>query len=199
MAQRSQPDVARPRQDRPEVEVRPARRHPTAPRRNPKGATIAKDRSNGVLFVITNPPSAEILIKNKKGETIKQASAQDGEFRTELPGGNYLVEVNSSDLAPFTNWIVLRPGGIRVVTADLAIVTGSIIIGLLETDAAIFVDGVQVKGWKKSEDMVEISDVLQGKHILRITHPTIMPYEKEIEVQAASSTIVMPRLHARDG
>jgi hypothetical protein len=193
MAQRTQPDVARPRQDRPEVEVRPARRPPPPPRRNPKGPTMAKDRSNGVLFVITNPPSAGILIKNKKGETVKQARAEDGEFRTELPGGNYLVEVNSSDLAPFSNWVALKPGGIRVVTADLAVNTGSIIIGLVETDAAIFVDGVQVKEWKKSENMVEIGDVLQGKHVLRITHPAIMPYEKEIEVQASSSTIVMPR------
>ena len=193
MAQRDYTEGARPRQDRPEVEVRPARKPPAPPRKAPKGATIAKDRSNGVLFVITNPPYAEILIKNKKGETVKQARAEGGEFRTELPGGNYLVEVNSSDMAPSSNWVVLKPGGIRVVTADLAIVTGSIIIGLVETDAAIFVDGVQVKEWKKSEDMVEIVDVLQGKHLLRITHPSITPYEKEIEVQSSSSTIVMPR------
>ena len=198
MAQRSQPDVARPRQGPPEVEVRPARRPPPPPR-NPRGLTTAKNRTNGVLFVITNPPSAEIVIKNNMGQTIKQTLADDGELRAELPGGTYVVEVSSSDLAPFTSKVVLRAGGIRVVTADLDVNTGSIIIGLVEDDALIFLDGMKVEERKRSENMVEIGDVLQGKHLLRITHPAIMPYEKEIEVQASSSTIVMPRFMPVDG
>ena len=191
-----QPEAARPNPRPPEVEVRPARRMPPPPPRSPRGLMTARDRTNGVLFVITNPPSAEIVIKNIQGETVKRTRADDGELRAELPGGTYLVEVTSPELTPYTSKIVVKPGGIRVVTADLNLNTGSIIIGLIEPDAVIYLDGEKLDDWKRNENMVEIEDVLQGKHVLRITHPTILPYEKEIEVQASSSTIVMPRFMA---
>ena len=135
-----------------------------------------------MLFVITNPPSAEIVIKNNQGETVKQSRANDGELRAELPAGAYLVQVTSSDLAPFSSKVILRPGGIRVVTADLKFNSGSIVIGPIEPDAIIFINGEKVAEWKRNENMAEIEDVLPGKHLLRIMHPNIAAYEKEIVI-----------------
>jgi hypothetical protein len=178
-----------------EVEIWPRKKAPlpTRPPAKPRGSMVPSSRSNGVLFVITNPPSAEIVIKNNQGETVKQSRANDGELRAELPAGPYLVQVTSSDLAPFSSKVILRPGGIRVVTADLKFNSGSIVIGPIEPDAVIFIDGEKVAEWKRNENMAEIEDVLPGKHLLRITHPNMAAYEKEIVVQASSTTIVMPR------
>lgn len=175
-----------------DVEVWPSKKPPLRPI-NPKGSKVPLSRANGVLFVITNPPTAEIVIKNNQGVTVKQTRANDGELRAELPAGTYLVEVTSSDLAPFASKVVLRQGGIRVVTADLKFNSGSIVIGPIEPDAVIFIDGEKVAEWKRNDNTVEIEDVLPGKHLLTITHPTIAPYEKEIIVQASSSTIVMTK------
>ena len=65
-AQRDYPEVEKPKPKAKVVKPRP-----------PRGAQTAQNRGNGVLFVLTEPPVAEVTIK-ARGATVKQGRRGDG-------------------------------------------------------------------------------------------------------------------------
>src|SRR5687768_17257081 len=113
-AQRDYPEVEKPKPKAKVVKPRP-----------PRGAQTAQNRGNGVLFVLTEPPVAEVTIK-ARGATVKQGRSEDGEFRAELPPGLYDVEVKSQRYQPFAAKASVRPVGTKPVEADLVPTVGSI-------------------------------------------------------------------------
>src|SRR6266478_5689578 len=63
-------------------EVKVSDRKPTTITRSPTGSRSVSRSSNGVIFVLTDPPNAEIAINGKHA-----ANAVNGEFRRELSAG----------------------------------------------------------------------------------------------------------------
>lgn len=183
-AQRDFPEVEKPK-PKPKV-VKP---------RRIVGPEKAQNRANGVLFVLTDPPVAQVLIKSG-GATVRQGRSEDGEFRAELPPGLYDVEVTSQRYQPFAAKASVRQVGTRPVQADLVPTVGSIFIGLgsLDTDVSLLIDGKKpVSITKRSENQLELENLSVGTHTLRITHPTIVPWESPVEVGGGATTNVTPR------
>ena len=163
--------------------------------RRPQGAQTAQNRGNGVLFVLTEPPVADVTIKSR-GATVKQGRSEDGEFRAELPPGLYDVEVKSQRYQPFAAKASVRQVGTKPVEADLVPTVGSILIGLgsVDTDASLYLDGRKITAVvKKGENQIELENLPVGEHTLRISHPTIVDWERKVEVAGGSTTTVTPR------
>jgi hypothetical protein len=178
----------------PEVDTPKAKPKVVKPRRI-VGPVKAQNRANGVLFVLTDPPIAQVLIKSG-GATVRQGRSEDGEFRAELPPGLYDVEVTSQRYQPFTAKASVRQVGTRPVQADLVPTVGSIFIGLgsLDTDVNLLIDGKKPVGVeKRGENQLEIDNLSVGTHTLRITHPSIVPWESPVEVGGGATTNVTPR------
>lgn len=183
-----------PQRDYPEVEKPKPKPKPPKPVR-PRGPRVAQNRANGVLFVLTDPPKASVLIKSGS-VTVKKGLSGDGQFRAELPPGLYRVEVTSDGYRPFTASASVKPVGTEPVQADLVPTTGSILVGLgsLDTDATILVDGKRPeKAVKVSENQIEIQGLEIGQHTLRISHASVVDWEKKVEVEGGATTTVTPR------
>ncbi len=183
-----------PQRDYPEVEKPKPKPKAVKPVR-PRGPRVAQNRGNGVLFVITDPPTASVHIKSGS-VTVKRGTSGDGQFRAELPPGLYRVEVTSDGYKPFTASASVKPVGTEPVQAELVPVTGSILIGLgsLDTDATITVDGKKPeKAVKVSENQIEIQGLEVGQHTLRISHASVVDWEKKVEVEGGATTTVTPK------
>ncbi len=191
---------------RQDVNIRPIRPPTTIIR--PKGPTKsrkAKVATNGVLFVLTDPLTADIIVKNSQGSEVKRESIQDGEFRAELTAGTYDIEVISAGYYPVARrGVLVKPPLAKIERAELKLTSGSITIGLgqIEPDTAtILIDertpaalNIKVR-IRREENQIEFDNVAEGFHTLSITHPSITPYRREkLEVQGGSRTILTPVL-----
>jgi hypothetical protein len=182
--------------DYPEVE-KPKAKPKTKPTR-PRGPQVAQNRANGVLFVLTDPPVANVVIKSR-GAAVRQGRSEEGQYRAELPPGSYDVEVTFENYRPFTAKAIVKQVGTQPVAADLVPTTGSVLIGLgsVDTDAKIFLDGQRLdKPARKSENQIEFEAIAAGTHTLRVTHPTIADWERAIEVEGGATTTVTPKFVA---
>ncbi len=148
--------------------------------------------------MLTEPPVANVVIKSR-GAAVRQGRSEEGQYRAELPPGPYDVEVTSENYKPFTAKATVRQEGTEPVNADLIPTTGSVLIGLgsVDTDVKIFLDGRRLdKPSRKSENQIEFEGIDAGTHRLRVTHPTIADWEREIEVGGGATTTVTPRFVA---
>src|SRR6266850_5365115 len=97
------------------VEKPPA---PVVRREVPKGPRVAQKRTNGVLFVLTEPLTANVIIKNSRGEILKKEESDNGELRAELPQGSYNIDVTAPNYYPQSQPKVLvsptQPRTVRV-------------------------------------------------------------------------------------
>ena len=165
------------------------------PAAQPKGSRVAQKRTNAVLFVLTEPAEALVLIKSR-GAVVKQGQSEDGEFRTELSPGTYDVEVTSAKHVSFTGKATVKTGEPKILPVGLTPTTGSILVGPVEPDVDISIDGAKPANIKiyKAENQVEIEEILAGFHSLRITHPTIADWEVEkIEVRGGFRSYIAPK------
>jgi hypothetical protein len=180
-----------------------ARRYPGSdpPPRTPskppvtRGAKNPTVKANGVLFVLTQPNSARVIIKNNQGGTVTQGVSREGEYRVELKPGKYNVEVMAEKYLTFTRETEVKRAQPEYVLADLTPTTGAVQIamGTLPEAAIVLIDGQKpAKLTRKTGNQIQIDDIDAGPHTLRITHPTIGDYEEKIEVQGGVITPVAP-------
>jgi hypothetical protein len=149
-----------------------------------------------VLFVLTDPARASVTIKSGRS-AVRQGQSEEGEFRVELPPGNYDLEVTSPDHLPFTGKALVKTDGPAIIPVELTPTTGSILVGPLEPDANILLNGKKPASVNihKAENQIELENVPVGLHSLRITHPAILDWERDgIEVQGGARTYVAPVL-----
>ncbi|HEY7544558.1 MAG TPA: carboxypeptidase-like regulatory domain-containing protein, partial [Blastocatellia bacterium] len=145
----------------------------------PKGSTVAaKPGVNGVLFVLTDPETAQVVVK-RGTEIVQRGRSDGGQFRAELSPGPYTIEVSADKYAPSTLRATVKLSGTEPLVAELVAQTGSIILGPVEADATILIDGQKPASMKvkKAENQIEIENIPSGLHTLRITHPTIADWE----------------------
>ncbi len=175
-----------------------ARKTPVRPR-GPMVAT--RPGVNGVLFVLTDPETAQIVIK-RGTEIVQQGRSVEGSFRTEIPPGVYSVEVSADRHKPATLTTTVKLSGTDPLIAELVSQVGSIILGPVEADATILIDGQKPEGIKvrKAENQIEIENVSVGLHTLRISHPTIADWERgRVPVRAGATSYITPKLEAATG
>jgi hypothetical protein len=185
-AQRTYPEVEKPKA-KPKVRTKPAR---------PRGPQVAANSSNGVLFVLTDPPVANVVIK-ARGSAVRKGRSEDGQFRAELPPGPYDVEVTSENYKTFTAKALVKQAGTEPVDAELVPTTGSVLIGLanVDTNVNVYLDGRKLtRPEKKSENQIEFEGIPAGTHKLRITHSTIADWERDVEVEGGATTLVTPNI-----
>jgi hypothetical protein len=162
-----------------------------------KGSRVASKRTNGVLFVLTDRATKASITIRSGVAAVKQGESEDGEFRAELAPGNYDIEVTAPNYMPFKGKAAVKLSGPAILPVELIPTMGSILIGPVEPDATILIDGQKPASIsiRKAENQIEIEDVAVGLHSLRITHPSIVAWEREkIEVQGGARTYVAPLL-----
>lgn len=175
--------------------IRIEKKTTSAPASQPKGSRVAGKSGNGVLFILTRPAVATVLIK-MRGVVVEEGRAYDGEFRIELAPGVYDVEVTSPGHQPVTETATVKRTAPEIVPVALAPTTGSILIGPVEPDAIISVNGRKPESARvhKAENQIELEDLPAGFYTLRVSHPSIADWERErIEVQGGATTYIAPR------
>lgn len=146
----------------------------------------------GELTVITDPPSADVIVR--KGRTIikKGPSSKDGKFTIKVPGGAYDITVSK---AGYSTWnqdeVIVKLAREETVRAELKPLTGSIMIGPLEDDAKILIDGKSPENIKKTRDRAEIAGVSEGEHTVRVEDPDYLPFEEKVKVEGGASRMVL--------
>ncbi len=145
--------------------------------------------------MLTDPPTANVVIKSR-GNAVRQGRSEEGQFRAELPPGSYDVEVASENYKTFTAKALVKQTGTEPVDADLVPTTGSVLLGLgsVDTDVNVFLDGRKLDSpSRKSENQIEFDGIPAGMHKLRVTHPTIADWERNIEIEGGATTTVTPK------
>ena len=168
----------------------------------PKGSAVAsRPGVNGVLFVLTDPEDAQVVIK-RGTEIVQQGPSNAGQFRAEVPPGPYTVEVSADKYAPATLRTSVKLSGTDPLIAELVAQTGSIILGPVEADATILIDGQKPASVKikKAENQIEIENIPSGLHTLRISHPTIADWERaKVPVRGGAISYITPKLEIATG
>ena len=160
-----------------------------------RGSKKAVTRANGVLFVLTKPATSKVIIKSLQGNTIQAGMSQQGEYRIELSPGRYRIEVSADKYSSIFQEAEVKRAEPEYIQVELAPNTGSIQIGMggIPPDANILIDGQEPKSVvKKPGNQIQINDISVGPHTLRITHPSITPYEEKVEVQGGIPVPVTP-------
>jgi len=165
----------------------------------PKTVT-PRNPTSAILYILTDPPTARVIIKEASGKVAKEGQSEEGQFQAELRPGKYIVEVSSDNYEPLKKTLLIKPSGTEPVMAQLVPTTGSIEIGLgsMEADpnVVITLDGQKVTNFKinKEENRIDIDNIPIGAHTLHIAAPSIIDYErKAIQVKGGSVTPVTPR------
>lgn len=171
-------------------EVKEARRTATTITRSPTGPKAASQSGNGVIFVLTDPPNAEIAVNGKR-----VANAINGEFRKELRAGvSYAITVSAGPAyEPVTRTVIPRRGGSEVVRAALVSKYGLVRIGPVLDGAKVFVDGKPVPPDKieleKESNTVKLDNLIPGEHKISYQHPDYVPLERVFKILPSSEYI----------
>ena len=171
-------------------------------RSKPTGSTKARTRTrgvlNGVLFVLTDPPGATVLVKNRQGSVVNkklsdQASNTEGEFRFEVPPDTYSIEVSSDNYSSETRkGIAIKSAQSEIQRVALTPTAGSIVIGPIEPGMNVFMDRKKPAklNLMAEKNQIEINDVPVGTHTLSITHPNIVDWQTQVKVEGGSTTFL---------
>lgn len=168
-------------------EVAESKRTPVTITRSPIGSRYVSKSSNGVIFVLTDPPNAEIAINGKYA-----AKAINGEFRKELPSGvHYTITVCAGpEYEPITKTVVTKSGGSEVVRAALVSKYGLVRIGPAIDGAKLFIDDQQMPPdkveFEKASNTVKVDNVIPGDHKITYQHPDYVPLERRFKISPSS-------------
>jgi hypothetical protein len=155
----------------------------------PRGSTKVLRVTNGVLFVLADPPDAKIMIDNKP-----RGRAVNGEFRAELPAGRrYVVQVEGDDqYSPFKKSVMLPRRGYEIVRAALSPRYGQVQIGPAIEGAKLFIDDQPADPraeMDKESNTLKINKLEPGEHKITYRHPDFVPLERRFKVSAGSQYI----------
>jgi PEGA domain-containing protein len=183
-----------------DIEIKPNK--PAGPRLTaPTGPKRALTISKGVLFVLTDPPEAEVVVKDSRGVIRARRRSKGGQFREELPGGKYEIEVTAKGYDTFKSKapVAIKPPEFEVEQAYLTSTSGSIVVGPVRPDATILLNGKSPesagirKNIKKEENQIVLEEVPNGFYALRIEQPNYVPVERPgVEVRGGSMTMYTP-------
>lgn len=167
--------------------VEEKKRTPTTITRLPTGSASASKSTNTVLFVLTEPPDAEIVIEGQHA-----GSASNGEFRTELKAGRrYTITVSAgTDYESFTRSVVPKKRSAEVVRAALLSRYGLVRIGPILDGAKVFIDDQLVPSnnvqLDRESNTVRVDRLQPGEHTITYQHPDYVPLERRFKIRPSS-------------
>ena len=186
-------------------EIRKIEKNSAGTRRDaPRGARVAAQKTNGVLFVLTEPFIANVVIKNSNGKILIREASENGELRAELPQGRYSVEVTADQyISRSEPNVLISSAEPKTVRVYLKPTTGSIIIGM----GQVGIDGttilindqpperLKVKvNRKRDENQIELLGVPEGFYALSIANPAIAVWKRDkVQVAGGDELDVNPR------
>lgn len=173
------------------AELALSRTQPPAPI-PPRVETAPAKPIAGILVVVSDTPDASVTIKSHDA-SVRPVIGQvaNGKFRTELPPGSYDIQVSAAKYAPKTESVWLdREEAVRI---DLVPLTGSILLGPVQADAAVLVDGAKPASLnvRKDERQIELAEIPSGRHKLKVTQPNQIDWTSEVEVEGGKAKLVV--------
>jgi uncharacterized caspase-like protein len=157
--------------------------------------------SKGVLLVlITNTPTANVMVKPRDG-ALKPVQGQSvgGRFRTELPPGMYDVEVSAAKYSPSKKESVkLENDEIEPVNFALVPLVGSVQIAGVDANATVLIDDQKPANVsiKSDEKLIELAEVPAGRHKLKVIQQNQNEWSRDIEVEGGRTKYVFTEFKA---
>jgi uncharacterized caspase-like protein len=150
--------------------------------------------SKGVLLVLTNTPTANVVVRPKDG-SLKPVQGQSvgGRFRAELPPGTYDIEVSAAKYSPSKKESVrLENDAVEPVNIALTPLVGSIQIGPVEPTATVLLDDQKPANVsiKNDEKLIELTEVPAGRHRLKVIQQSQNEWSREIEVEGGRTKYI---------
>lgn len=149
-----------------------------------------KVRSKVSLFVVTNALDAAVAIKSPDGSLRQEGRVEKGKYSLDLSPGTYDVTVSAAKYRPYNGKIVVEEGqAVDFERIDLVPTTGSItLVGAFEPDLNVLVDGKVPASINKSKSEIELSDIAEGRHTIRLSNAANEAWEERIEVKGGATT-----------
>ncbi|HXF40514.1 MAG TPA: hypothetical protein VN687_12430 [Blastocatellia bacterium] len=164
-------------------EIKESKRTPTTITRSPTGSGAASRSGLGVIFVLTEPPNAEISINGKRA-----ATAINGEFRKELRAGtSYAITVSAGRAyEPVTRKVIPKSGTSEVIRAALVSKYGLVRIGPSLDGATVLLDDKPVPQdqleLEKESNTIKLDNLIPGEHTISYRHPDYVPLERRFKI-----------------
>lgn len=164
-------------------EIKESKRTPTTITRSPTGSGAASRSGLGVIFVLTEPPNAEISINGKRA-----ATAINGEFRKELRAGiSYAITVSAGRAyEPVTRKVIPKSGASEVIRAALVSKYGLVRIGPSLDGATVLLDDKPVPQdqleLEKESNTIKLDNLIPGEHTISYRHPDYVPLERRFRI-----------------
>lgn len=154
----------------------------------------------GVLLILTNTPTASVVVKSKDG-ALKPVQGQSvgGRFRAELPPGMYDIEVSAAKYSPFKKESVqLDNDEVEPINVALTPLVGSVQIGPVEPDATVLIDDQKPANVsiKNDEKLIEVTEVPAGRHRLKVIQRNQNEWSKDIEVEGGRTKYILTEFKA---
>lgn len=168
-----------------EVEV--TKRAPKPITRTPTGAKSTPKRNNGIIFVLTEPPDADVAINGKRA-----GRAINGELRAELAArGRYVIRVSAgTGFEPYEKTVAPKSGSFEIVRAALVSKYGLVKIGPALEGWKVFIDDKELPADKiepdKESNAIQIDNLTPGEHKISYRHPDYVPLERQFTISASS-------------
>ena len=127
----------------------------------------------GNLAISTEPSGALIRVDNKALNSLAPTTVN------EIPAGKHIIEISKNGYAAYINEINITPGQTKSLNITLNPAFGLLNI-LVKPWGSIYIDN-QLK--KESASYVNKFELSAGKHLLKITHPSLGYWQNEIIVE----------------
>jgi hypothetical protein len=155
----------------------------------PPVPTPSPGSSLGAFSLNANVSSARVVIRSE-GKVLREGEIQKNEFHTNLPSGTYDVEVmaDKHKPKPWKKQITIEQGRSLSEAVVLTSEVGSIVVDL-DTIAPgdkglqILLDGRRVNFTKRADNRVELTDIEEGTHQLRVEHPSAILVSEKVDLQ----------------
>ncbi|HVF90980.1 MAG TPA: caspase family protein [Blastocatellia bacterium] len=149
-----------------------------------------KVRSKVSLFVVTNALEAAVAIKSPDGSLRQEGRVEKGKYSLDVSPGTYDVTVSAARYRPYTGKIVVEAGqAVDFERIDLVPTTGAItLVGAFEPDLNVLVDGKTPASVNKSKSEIELGDISEGRHTVRLSNAANEAWEERIEVKGGATT-----------
>ncbi len=160
------------------------------PKTQPTTPTVSQPPApaDGEVALETNPTAVTVIVKARDGKVVAQEQVVNGKFTKKLAPGKYNIEVTAEGYAQVQKEALIKSSEKEMIPILLTPNTGSIVLGPLAQGALILLNGQDPASQnirvRKLSDHVELKNVKEGMHSVRIEQPGYIPLVKEkIEVQ----------------
>ena len=145
--------------------------------------------SMGAFSLVANVSSARVVIRSED-KSSREDEIRNGEFHTDLPPGTYDVEVAAEKYKPrpWKKQITIQRGKSLLEAVSLVSEIGSIVVDLGsiapdDKNLRVSIDGKPAGFIKRPDNRIEIAEIQEGSHQLRVEHPSATPLNERAVLQ----------------